>query len=384
MCDSGSGRVFLEIPDVPVHCNVLSTTAESAICIPRGDIRLTFCENCGHTYNSDFDLDRIHYTDAYENSLHFSPRFQQYATWLASHLVERHDLRGKQIIEIGCGSGDFLTILCNMGRNSGMGFDPSYNPQNDRAGLGENIRINPDFYSYRYSHYKADLICCRHVLEHMGDPCDFLLGVRRAIGETSKTVLFCEVPNVLYTLRDLAVWDIIYEHHSYFSEESLISLFERTGFVVNAFSAAFGNQFLCLEATPASVGNSVANARNRLQQLSTLVDAFGDAYRMKVEEWNLRLKDLLNDRRLVVVWGAGSKGVTFLNTVRWTKHVACIVDINPRKQGKYVVGTGHRIESPSALKELKPDAVIMMNANYVQEIAALLDHMNIQAEILVA
>ena len=384
VCDSAAVRVFLEIPDVPVHCNVLCTTAESAIHAPRGDICLTFCETCGHTYNSAFDPVRIDYTAAYENSLHFSPRFQEYASWLASHLVERHNLRGKQIIEIGCGRGDFLTLLCNVGRNSGIGFDPSYDRQNDGSGLGEHIQIIPDFYSSRYSHNKADLICCRHVLEHMGDPREFLLGLRRAVGEAPKTVVFCEVPNVLYTLKDLGVWDIIYEHHSYFSEQSLISLFEGTGFVVHDLSATFGNQFLCLEAGPGPVGTSMDTSQQGLRPLSTLVESFGEAYRKKLEEWNLRLKELLNHHRRVVVWGAGSKGVTFLNTVQWAKHIAGIVDINPRKVGKYVVGTGHRIDSPSALMQLDPDAVIMMNANYMEEVAALLDHMNIQTQLLVA
>ena len=37
---------------------------------------------------------------------------------------------------------------------------------------------------------------------------------------------------MLFTLRDLAIWDIIYEHCGYFVPESLASCFDEAGFQV--------------------------------------------------------------------------------------------------------------------------------------------------------
>ena len=68
--------VFLEIPGVPVLCNVLSATPEEARAVPRGDLRLGFSPASGHVYNYAFDPALLAYSQAYENSLHFSPRFQ--------------------------------------------------------------------------------------------------------------------------------------------------------------------------------------------------------------------------------------------------------------------------------------------------------------------
>ena len=38
----------------------------------------------------------------------------------------KEGLRGKDIIEIGCGKGEFLLLLCEMGNNRGTGFDPGF------------------------------------------------------------------------------------------------------------------------------------------------------------------------------------------------------------------------------------------------------------------
>lgn len=202
VCGTPETRMFLHIPQVPVHCNVLRPTRDAAIHATRGGIRLTFCECCGHVFNGVFDPGQMTYTKVYDNSLHCSARFHEYATALASELVERHDLHKKDLIEIGCGKGDFLRMLCAIGGNRGTGFDPSYDGgEGDEPG-DKNITIIPDFYSDSYAHNEADFICCRHVLEHIEQPRDFLAQIRRAIG-LRDTVIYLEVPNVLYTLKDL-------------------------------------------------------------------------------------------------------------------------------------------------------------------------------------
>lgn len=383
VCDSTSVRVFLKILDVPVHCNLLYPTEESAIRVQRGDIVLTFCKVCQHIFNSHFDPDRMEYTGAYENSLDFSRHFQEYVSSLASGLIDRYNLRQKQVVEIGCGEGDFLRLLCKGGGNRGVGFDPSYKGPDNGSLKDENIRIIADFYSDRYAHYKADLICCRHMLEHIERPRDFLLQVRRAIGQREETVVFFEVPNALYTIRDLGIWDIIYEHCSYFSAQSLIRTFQDAGFTVLNVYAVFGDQFLCLEASP-SVGvpsDEVRGARD-MEELSILVSTFGESFRNKIKTWNEKLSQLFEGGSRLAMWGAGSKGVTFLNTVNGADQIGYAVDINLRKQGMYVAGTGQRIVSPEFLREYRPDTILVMNPNYLVEIQRNITQLGLKAEIL--
>lgn len=384
VCRQETVSVFFEIEDLPVHCNLLWPDREQARTAPMGDIRLGFCEACGMIYNCSFDPDAMRYTSGYETSLHFSPHFQAYAQQLAERLIKEYGLRGKDIIEIGCGQGEFLSLLCEGGRNRGVGFDPSFDPGREHT-TGEHLTFVPDRYAEIYSECKADLICCRHVLEHVPAPRDFLLQIRRAIGKRAETVVFFEVPNVLYTLRDLGIWDVIYEHCSYFSPSSLSRLFAETGFNILRLYDAYAGQFLCVEAVPGRVGDHAEASRQKdVSEIGRLVPAFADNHRKKVEAWKQEIGDIIRSGRRAVVWGAGSKGVTFLNTLKVCDHIEHVVDMNRRKQGLYVPGTGQRIVPPDELRRFKPDLIIVMNAVYRSEIQQMTSRLHVPAQLLTA
>jgi SAM-dependent methyltransferase len=372
-CGSRGLEAFFELSGVPVYCNRLWPSREAARTCPRGDIRLACCRRCGLITNVAFDPARLEYTGDYENSLHFSPRFQEYARSLAGRLVDRYDLHGKLVIEIGCGKGDFLRLLSELGGNRGLGFDPGYLPQPaDHHDGGPRIHIIPDSYSERYAGYHGDLICCRQTLEHIADPGAFLAAVRRNLGDRLDTAVFFEVPNALYTLRNLAIWDIIYEHCSYFTPASLREAFSSHGFAVDEVTEEFEGQFLGITAvpaptTPARPAAPSAAAREQ-EPLAQETARFATRFRSKVGRWKRHLQEVRSRGRRALVWGAGSKGVTFLNVVDPGDEISAVVDINPRKQNMYVAGTGHPIVSPESLRGSEPDVVLVMNAVYVPEI----------------
>ncbi|MHC5024295.1 MAG: Rossmann-fold NAD(P)-binding domain-containing protein, partial [Planctomycetota bacterium] len=83
-----------------------------------------------------------------------------------------------------------------------------------------------------------------------------------------------------------------------------------------------------------------------------------------------------------VLWGSGSKGVSFLTTLGIRDEIECVVDINPFRQGRFMPGTGHPIVAPSFLAEYRPDLVIAMNPMYRDEIRGDLDRLKIQPEIV--
>jgi SAM-dependent methyltransferase len=375
---------FIELKDLPIHCNLLWPSREAALLAPTGEIRLGYCRVCGMIYNRSFDPGRMHYTPAYENSLFFSPHFQAYAQAQAAQLIERHQLRDKDVLEIGCGKGDFLSLLCQGGQNRGVGFDPSYDGRSADSSVRKGITIICDFYSEAYAEYAADFICCRQVLEHLQHPGDFLRQLRRTIGARRDTVVFFEVPNVLYTLQDLGIWDIIYEHCSYFSAPALTRLFQVTGFTVLQVYPAFDGQYLCLEAVPAA--NDARSSTEAPEELGWILGdivAFGENYRNKVQTWNGRLSRLCAAGSLVVVWGAGSKGVTFLNAIENGERIHCVADVNPHKQGRYVAGTGQEVLSPEETARLSPDTILVMNPIYKDEIWAKMRALGLDAEIMV-
>ena len=385
-CGSTKVKTFVSITSVPIHCNVLWPARDAALTAPRGDIALGFCETCGHVFNRSFDPALMEYTQAYENSLHFSPRFQQYAEALAHRLVDRYNIRGKDVIDVGCGKGDFLAMVCEYGDNRGFGFDPSYVPEHMPAERAARMTIVQDFYSARYATTKADLISCRHVLEHIQHPRGFVENVRQTVGNRMETVVFFEVPNVMYTLKDLGIWDLIYEHCSYFSAPSLREVFRSSGFAVQELHELYEGQFLGIDTVAIAGGASGQDAATAgdVRNVAGYVRRFADEYAAKVSHWKRRLSEWNHAGKKVAIWGGGSKGVTFLNVLQPGETVGCMVDINPRKQGMYVSGTGQTVVGPEDLRAYKPDVVVIMNPVYKPEIAATLAGLNLSPAIEIA
>lgn len=381
VCGAAEVRAFVEVPRVPVFCNVAWRTRVEALGAPRGDIRLGLCSRCGYIFNLAFDPRRVEYTEAYENCLHVSQRFRRYARDLAERLVGAYGLHRKEIVEIGCGNGDFLALLCDLGRNRGYGFDPSYagGPAERRGGP---VTIIPEPYSERHGDRAVDFLCCRHTLEHVDDPQAFLGVVRRALGSRKNVPVFFEVPDALAIVRDLAIWDLVYEHRSYFTATSLQRAFGEAGFDVHRTGSAFGGQYLSVEATPAAGAPGAWSADpGQLAELRRQAAEFARRFEKKVRRWRSAIGRLVKAGRRVAVWGAGSKGVTFLNTLGLAD-LEYVVDLNPRKQGKHVAGTGQRIVPPDFLRDYRPDVVVVMNPIYLGECRQLARQLGVRAQLV--
>lgn len=380
VCDRRADHPFVHIGSQPAHCNILWGSKEAALSAPRGDLDLSFCSSCGHVFNVSFDSTLTNYGGTYENSLHHSPVFQEYAADLVADLVERHDLRGRDIVEIGAGQGDFLQMLCAGGVNRGVGFDPSHIGATESS---DGVRVVAAFYGEEFADYPADLIVCRHVLEHVERAGDFISMVRRVVGPRDSDVFF-EVPDAMWTLAHGGVWDLIYEHCAYFTSASLSETFRRAGFHVERVNTVFGNQFLTLEATPAdSIDPAPTNLDDEISIVAAATEMFAVTYRTQVEYWREQVAALTSRGDRLVIWGAGSKGVTFLNTIAPDGSVEYAVDINPRKRGKFIAGSGQQIVGPHELKDLKPRVVLIMNPNYQHEVEATLDQLGVAAKVVV-
>lgn len=363
---------------MPALCNAFWPTEASARSAPRGDIDLRFCPACGLLRNAAFDQERVLYSPEYENSIHFSPVFQGYIDELARRLVDRYDIRGKDIVEIGCGSGDFLVALCALGGNRGVGYDPSHDPA--RSSVGDSpVRICAE--AYPRQGVTADLIAARHVLEHVTDPGDLVSSVRESMGDREDGIVYFEVPDATYMLEEPAIWDLIHEHCSYFAEPTLSWLFERAGFEVVDIGRALGDQYLWVEARPRPVLDSPPGPPD-VTTIEKLLGDFARSFTSTVGDWKERLAEL--DPRQVAVWGAGAKGVMFLNLVDPEGQIRHVVDVNPHKHGRHVPGTGQRIIDPASLAADPPTQVIVMNPLFSEEIRATLVEHGLTAQTLLA
>ena len=86
--------------------------------------------------------------------------------------------------------------------------------------------------------------------------------LREMIAIKADVTVFFEAPNALFTLDRFGIWDIIYEHVSYFTPSSLVRVFQGAGFMVCCTEAAFDDQYLLLEAR-VDDGQSLAIAASK-------------------------------------------------------------------------------------------------------------------------
>jgi len=221
------------------------------------------------------------------------------------------------------------------------------------------------------------------VLEHIAQPSEILSVVRRSIGTRKDALVFYEVPNGLFTLRELAIWDIIYEHCSYFTNHSLIRLFRSCGFEVRDCLELYEGQFIGIEAFPA-VGSCETQDSGlvEMNQLNKDVNLFAERYWQKKAVWQDNFELMERRGQRPIVWGAGSKGVTFLNMLKTQKQVEYVVDVNPRKQGKFLAGSGQQIVPPDFLQDFQPDLILLMNPIYREEVQSMVDDLGVKATIM--
>jgi Methyltransferase domain/C-methyltransferase C-terminal domain len=382
-CGHGGVEVFYGVNQVPVHSVLLLPTRDEAIRYPKGDIALGFCRACGMIANVVFDPSVHEYSTRYEETQGFSQTFQDFHQGLAGRLVQKFDIHNKQVIEIGCGKGEFLTMVCDIGNNRGIGFDPAYVSERNQSKVKDRITFIQDFYSEKYSGYHGDVVICKMTLEHILDTGDFMETIRRSIGDRKDTIVFFMIPEVRRILKERAFWDIYYEHCSYFSKGSLARLFRRSGFDVLALGTEYDDQYLTIEARP-SMGHPVPPhpEEDDIEVLRREVEDFRRTMDTQTAAWKALISGYQQDGKRVVIWGGGSKGVAFLTKLGIGEEIPYAVDVNPYKHGSFMAGTGQEIISPEFLKTYKPDIVIVMNPIYRGEVQAELDRMKVAASVI--
>jgi hypothetical protein len=228
------------------------------------------------------------------------------------------------------------------------GYDPAYE--------GTDPRIVKEYYSRdtvaQQSFEKADLIILRHVLEHISHPLPFLQSIAEA--NDYQGLLYIEVPDFRWIVEKNAFYDVFFEHCNYFTLPALTCLFSD---VLDA-GTFFGDQYCYVIARLADLRPPEMNP-HQLSSLPAL--QFSEC----VSAW----WSLVSSSSFVV-WGAGAKGATFLREIDPAREtISAVVDINPKKQGKYMPKTAHPIISPETLQGMPVSGIIVMNENYLEEIS---------------
>ena len=142
----------------------------------------------------------------------------------------------------------------------------------------------------------------------------------------------------------------------------------------------FGGQYLWASATPSPSEEPQPPAAEYFSAL----DSFAAREVSEIHRWRDDVEDWGADGE-VAVWGAGGKGTTFLHLVDADRiHVSVVVDVHPLKQGRFIPGTGHPVVAPDRQRLGAVAHVIVMNPNYVEEVANRIEGLGLAATVHVA
>lgn len=382
-CRNSDILPFYEAKNLPISSCIMFSNQNDAINYPKGDINLGFCNSCGLISNYQFESKKIDYSKLTPEEQGSSATFRSFASRLANRLIETYQIREKEILEIGCGRGYFLDLICALGKNKGVGIDPSIITGDITNPSSNNLTFIRDYFSDKHAKHVGDLLCCRHTLEHIHNTSEFINLVRNSIRNKLNHISFFEVPDVTRILKEVAFWDIYYEHCSYFTLGSLARLFRLNKFEVEYLAKDYFDQYLLIDLSPVNqISKKILNIEEEVEVTVKTVCTFSLKSKDKIDGWKKTLNQIKKDKRKAIVWGSGSKCVGFMTTLNVTDEIDFVVDINPLRHGLYIAGVGKQIKSPLFLKKHKPDVVIVMNPVYSEEIRKDLENMNLYPEML--
>jgi hypothetical protein len=383
-CGHHPVEIFHEVRRIPSQSVLLFRTRQEALEMPRGDLVLGCCPACGFIGNLTFDASLLEYSSRYEETQGFSATFTKFHTDLAKRLIDLFDLHGKMILEIGSGKGEFLTLLCELGNNRGVGFDPVYDERRTTSPAKDRMTFIKDFYSEKFTDVQADVVCCKMTLEHIATPLAFLTMVRRTLGDRPSIRVFFQVPEVTRILREGAFWDMYYEHCSYFTPVSLEGVFRRAGFAVQNVWSEYDDQYLMVDAVPGKPDRMERSWKTTqtVGDVRAVVEQFRRDVKTRIDGMNMLVEERARKGERMVIWGAGSKGVGFLTSLRHSEVIRYAVDVNPHKHGTFMAGTAQEIVPPGFLSTYQPHVVFVMNPIYQNEIGASLREVGVTAELI--
>lgn len=368
----GCGRTQLTRPFLlesqPVVLNYRFASPAESEAVPRRDIQLVQCRSCGLVFNANFDDSVIPYDANYENRQCFSPAFQNHLQHLATSLNHRYALRGKRILEVGCGKGDFLRGLCKQTGARGVGYDTTF--EGDPGSPRSHVEFHRRYVTAADVTKPYHLLICRHVVEHVGPIGAFLKELHALATAAGDPVVVLETPLFEWIVQNHCLWDVFYEHCNYFPRTSLAYLCRNAGFRVVAHRAVFGGQYQVLELRLARrkvalkpPGIPTAGALSKFAKAASV-----DRRRM------LATITRESHEGPWAIWGAGAKGVALVHLLP-ENPPKFVIDSNAAKQGCVIAGSSVPIIAPTDRRLHSVPAILIANPNYTAEISKSLQEL---------
>lgn len=311
------------------------------------DLTIWQCAGCGLVQLRD---EPVYYYKDVIRAVGLSDEMRAFRATQFRGFLDRFSLAEKKVVEIGCGRGDYLSMLRDAGADA-VGLEHSatavaacraagLNVSEGFVGRAEDVVPGGPFDGFTIFNF----------LEHLPDPNGTLAGIHRNLSD--RGVGLVEVPNFDMMLRERQFAEFMSDHLSYFTADTLTTALSINGFEVVG----------CTEEWHGYVLSAVVRKRAQL-----------DLSAFHAQQTRLRGQVHAHIQRFspkgVAIWGAGHQALALIALLDLQDSIRYVVDSAPFKQGKYTPATHLPIVPPSALETDPVEAVIVMAAGYSDEVA---------------
>ena len=324
-----AGSPLLEYHNMPKSAQFFPAPSEAET--ERGvDLRLFVCPYCGMM---QLDGEPVPYYREVIRATRVSPEMRAFRVRQFREWIERYQLHGKRIIEIGCGGGEFLSMMKEVGA--------------DAEGIEEGAE--------KISGAPYDAFYILSFLEHNPDPCAYLRRIAQNLTEDAVGIV--EVPDVDMILREHLYSEFIQDHLLYFTEDTLRRTLAHCGFEVLACTSIWHGYVLSAEVRRRRAPN-VSDFLTQQEKVRRSVDVF--------------LSEMEAKGIHTAVWGAGHQALADLSLLGMAGRIDVVLDSADFKQNKLTPATHIPIIAPSVLAEGKIGAVLVIAGSYSSEIVRIL------------
>jgi SAM-dependent methyltransferase len=348
-------------------------------------LRALVCSACFLVQLEDYESPQHIFDDEYAYFSSYSTSWLKHAERYTELMIERLGLdASSQVVEIASNDGYLLQYFKARGIPV-VGIEPAANTA--RVALDKGIATRVAFWGEQTARdvaaqTRADLLLGNNVLAHVPDINDFVAGMKIALKPGGTITI--EFPHLL-SLLELNQWDTIYhEHFSYLSFSTVGRVFEAHGlrlFDVQELATHGGSLriFGCHADDPRR-RTDAAGAMLERERVAGLQDVRTYLrYGARVVEDKRQILELLIELKragnAIAGYGAAAKGNTLLNFCgvgRDFLDFTC--DANPHKQGHVLPGTHIPILAPDAIREHRPDVVLILPWNIKDEVMEQLSY----------
>ncbi len=377
-CGAPVEAVFADLGMSPLANSYLPPERANSM-EPFYPLRALVCGKCFLVQLEEFETpERIFSDYAYFSS--YSSSWLEHSRRYSELMIERLGL-GEQshVVEIASNDG-YLLQFFHERQIPVLGIEPAANVA--KVALQKGIPTLVEFFGQETarslaSESAADLLLGNNVLAHVPDLNDFVAGMKVLL--KPRGVLTLEFPHLMRLIEDNQ-WDTIYhEHFSYFSLLTVSRVFEAHGlrlFDVEELPTHGGSlRVYGAHAEdpekPESEAARELRERERAAGYEKVETYLGYGPRVEADKRQILafLIDLKERGLRIAGYGAPAKGNTLLNYCGVGRDfVDYTCDLNPHKQGHFLPGSHIPIRSPDALRDDKPDVVLILPWNLKDEI----------------